>query len=264
MGNWFKKADFYLRTASQHYDIASTQDEDYNIALTCYFLQQSIEFNIKGLIEYYCDTEFDKSHNISNNLVILEREKDKVKNYDKIENTLLELDSNASEISSWNSESRYNFDFVKTRAMIQKVSNIADSLNKFTSLILNNEDNIKSNIEVSLYKMDLIGKTYKEKCEVVRKFMKEFYCLDIPQEYNIPIYDDIFWINEHSEDDVKGHCGVGYMIGYTSTYVQDNPEKEYYGGSFGFSSFEVLLDMIIQFKTLDKFLSYGANFMRHA
>ena len=264
MNNWFKKADFYLRTAMFYYNEPSEQKEDYNVALACYFLESSIEFNIKGLIEKYCGIIFEKSSSLCDSLAILESEKDNIKHYDKIESIVSQIDSNAQEISSWRNEAIYNFDFHKSKGMIQEVVDIAGSLNKFTSATLNDDSSNKSGVSVSLYKMDLIGKTYKEKCEVIRKFMKEFYHLDIPQEYNTPIHNSMFWINEHSEDDIKGYCDVGYMIGYTDEYIHEHPAMEYFGGSYGFSSFEALLDNIVECKTLDEFLGNGAVYMRSA
>lgn len=240
MSEWFKRAESHLNNAKLHYKLATSEDEEYNISIACYFLQQSIEFNIKGLIEYYCDAEFEKSHNISNNLVILEKEKDKIKNYDNISDVLLELDGNAKEISSWNSDARYNFNFVKTNALIQKVFSIAEKLSKFTTAIYEDSKIDKESFSPSLYKMELIGKSKEESYKIIRKALNDKFNDDIELDLSKPICMFGRYVYELPKIE-----GIVYHV-----YTSDNEHIK----TMSFENFESAIDKIDKCTKLEDFI----------
>lgn len=134
MSKFFKRATFYYKTANEQFSKSKIEDSEEHIALTCYYIQLSIEFNLKGIIEYYGDgIKFKFTHNISDHLVIIEQIKNNIVDYDTLNTLISKLEPWASEITSWNAEARYNFDFVKTISAIESTMRIAKELVDFTS-----------------------------------------------------------------------------------------------------------------------------------
>lgn len=144
MSKFFSRAKFYYETCEDQYKKSKIANAEEHIALTCYYIQLSIEFNLKGLIEYYGNgKKFKFTHSISDQLVIIDEIKGAIYKYDDLDKIIKELEPWSSEITSWNAEARYNFDFVKTINAIESTMKIAKKLTLFTNDIMKISDNPK-------------------------------------------------------------------------------------------------------------------------
>lgn len=139
MDSYFKSAQISLDIADKCYKESKLNEElsDRLIAKCCYELQQSLEYNIKGLILYFGNgIEFEYTHMLSKNINIIYSIKGNIDDFDFLDRIFKEIDVYIITIDSWAKESRYNYNFVTTMNSIENVYNIAKELNDYTKKLM--------------------------------------------------------------------------------------------------------------------------------
>ena len=136
MDSYFKSADISLMISQKCFSDSKINDNlaERLIAKCCYELQQSLEYNIKGLVLYYGDgIDFEYNHYLSGNINKVYEVKKNIDDFDKLDEIFKELDPYIVTIDAWAKEkSRYNFDFKATINSIKNISKIASKLNDYT------------------------------------------------------------------------------------------------------------------------------------
>lgn len=106
----------------------SSESSDVNWA--CYFLQQTIELSLKGIIKYYYE-DFISGHLVSPNAEILEELSATIIELREISDLLIELRGKYSvTIMRWESISRYKNLYVE-KYKVEHVASLADELLAF-------------------------------------------------------------------------------------------------------------------------------------
>lgn len=142
MSKFFKRAIFYNTLAIEKYNIMKTgKDEEENMAVACYYLQTSLEFMLKGTLEYFSNEEIDfkkLGHKLIQSLSKVKDIGNKIKNYDELLKILNDLEPFCNEFSVWNEEARYNFNFVTTINLMDKAIEISDKYIKWINSTIPN------------------------------------------------------------------------------------------------------------------------------
>lgn len=150
-----------LKTAKRFYTLAKTEETDYNIPMTCYFLEQSIEKALKGIMDLF-SIEYKFDHEIARKIVDIRNNKSLIKDYERLNSALQDLEIMANEISIWNSKPRYIINFMQTNRTIDIAMNIAEKLSSYIDTIkpieVAGEDVKKTHLQ-SQNKLELIGKS---------------------------------------------------------------------------------------------------------
>lgn len=139
MSKLFSSAEINLKLAKECYE-NSKKDNSMNdayIAKTCYELQQSIEFNIKGLIDYYGNgIEYEHKHELEGNINKLYDIKNNISDFDKLDEILKSITQYVVTLNQWAKESRYNYNFKAVVNAIDDIFKIAEKLQNYTDELI--------------------------------------------------------------------------------------------------------------------------------
>lgn len=131
--NLISQASHYLDNVNYFYGkLGSNEASDiYYMRDCCLNLQMSIELFLKALVENLCGRDYCHTHELRDNIQLIDNNKDSIENYEELDKILAEIDGKADRIKLFHTNAVYVNGFTSSIREIDSIKSIANKLNEF-------------------------------------------------------------------------------------------------------------------------------------